>query len=89
MVGSKDFFDQEHDGQVNVTIRPRQPGSSFKPIVYTAAFLKGYTPEMTLWDVNTVFKSDPKNYEPKIMISASTAPSPREWRFRARSTFQP
>lgn len=65
MVGSKDFFDQEHDGQVNVTIRPRQPGSSFKPIVYTAAFLKGYTPEMTLWDVNTVFKSDPKNYEPK------------------------
>lgn len=65
MVGSKDFFDQEHDGQVNVTVRPRQPGSSFKPIVYTAAFLKGYTPEMTLWDVNTVFKSDPKNYEPK------------------------
>ncbi len=65
MVGSKDFFDQEHDGQVNVTIRPRQPGSSFKPIVYTAAFLKGYTPEMTLWDVSTVFKSDPKNYEPK------------------------
>ncbi|MBU0540158.1 PBP1A family penicillin-binding protein [Patescibacteria group bacterium] len=65
MVGSKDFFDQENDGQVNVTIRPRQPGSSFKPIVYTAAFLKGYTPEMTLWDVNTVFKTDLKNYEPK------------------------
>ncbi|MBI4138696.1 transglycosylase domain-containing protein [Candidatus Uhrbacteria bacterium] len=65
MVGSKDFFDTEHDGQVNVTIRPRQPGSSFKPIVYTAGFLKGYTPEMALWDVNTVFKSDPKDYEPK------------------------
>jgi penicillin-binding protein 1C len=65
MVGSKDFFDQEHDGQVNVTLRPRQPGSSFKPIVYAAGFLKGYTPEMTLWDVNTVFKTDIKNYEPK------------------------
>lgn len=65
MVGSKDFFDEETDGQVNVTIRPRQPGSSFKPIVYAAGFLKGYTPEMTLWDVNTKFKTDLKDYEPK------------------------
>ncbi|MCR4278901.1 MAG: transglycosylase domain-containing protein [bacterium] len=65
MVGSKDFFDQENDGQVNVTLRPRQPGSSFKPIVYTAAFLKGYTPEMTLWDVNTVFKTDTGIYTPQ------------------------
>lgn len=65
MVGSKDFFDQENDGQVNVTIRPRQPGSSFKPIVYAAGFLKGYTPEMTLWDVNTTFKTDIQNYSPK------------------------
>lgn len=65
MVGSKDFFDEEHDGQVNVTVRPRQPGSSFKPIVFAAGFLKGYTPEMTLWDVNTKFKTDLKDYEPK------------------------
>jgi 1A family penicillin-binding protein len=65
MVGSKDFFDEEHDGQVNVTIRPRQPGSSFKPIVYAAGFLKGYTPDMTMWDVNTVFKTDLKDYSPK------------------------
>lgn len=65
MVGSKDFFDQEHDGQVNVTLRPRQPGSSFKPVVYAAGFLKGYTPEMTLWDVNTAFKTDVKDYAPK------------------------
>ena len=65
MVGSKYFFDQENDGQVNVTLRPRQPGSSFKPIVYTAAFLKGYTPDMTLWDVNTVFKTDTGTYAPR------------------------
>lgn len=65
MVGSKDFFDEEHDGQVNVALRPRQPGSSFKPIVYAAGFAKGYTPEMTLWDVNTKFKTDLKDYEPK------------------------
>lgn len=65
MVGSKDFFDTENDGQVNVALRPRQPGSSFKPIVYAAGFLKGYTPETTLWDVNTVFKTDYRDYEPK------------------------
>lgn len=65
MVGSKDFFDAEHDGQVNVALRPRQPGSSFKPIVYAAGLMKGYTPETTLWDVNTIFKTDIKNYEPK------------------------
>lgn len=65
MVGSKDFFDVENDGQVNVTIRPRQPGSSFKPLVYAAGFMKGYTPETTLWDVNTTFKTDLKDYAPK------------------------
>lgn len=67
MVGSKDFFATENtDGQVNVALQPRQPGSSFKPIVYTAAFAKGYTPETTLWDVNTKFKTDSgQNYEPK------------------------
>ena len=65
LVGSKDFFDDEHDGQVNVALRPRQPGSSFKPIVYAAGLIKGYTPETTLWDVNTVFKTDIKSYEPK------------------------
>lgn len=65
MVGSHDFFDTENDGQVNVVLQPRQPGSSFKPIVYAASFIKGYTPDTILWDVNTVFKTDIKDYEPK------------------------
>ncbi len=65
MVGSKDFFDEEIDGQVNVTLRPRQPGSSFKPIVYAAGFVRGYLPETQLWDVNTVFRTDTAPYEPK------------------------
>ncbi len=65
MAGSHDFFDEEHDGQVNVTLRPRQPGSSFKPIVYAAGFIRGYLPETMLWDVDTVFKTDSRNYTPK------------------------
>ncbi|OGM00468.1 hypothetical protein A2501_00710 [Candidatus Uhrbacteria bacterium RIFOXYC12_FULL_57_11] len=65
MVGSKDYFDEDIDGQVNVTLRPRQPGSSFKPIVYTAGFSKGYTPNTILWDVNTEFPSGTGTYAPK------------------------
>jgi penicillin-binding protein 1C len=64
MVGSRDYYDNEIDGQVNVTVRSRQPGSSFKPIVYAAAFQKGYTPDTTLFDVVTTFKVFPKDYTP-------------------------
>jgi 1A family penicillin-binding protein len=65
MVGSKDFFDEDIDGQVNVTLSARQPGSSFKPIVYAAAFARGYLPDTQVWDVNTTFKTDTQNYEPR------------------------
>lgn len=71
MVGSRDYFDKSIDGQVNVAIRDRQPGSSFKPYVYLTAFKKGYTPETILWDVDTNFSTEtgkeynPKNYDDK------------------------
>lgn len=64
MVGSRDYADEKHDGAVNVILRPRQPGSSFKPIVYATAFAKGYTPETALYDVETVFKNYPTDYTP-------------------------
>lgn len=66
MVGSKNYFDTKIDGQVNVAIRPRQPGSSFKPYVYLNAFTLGYVPETTLYDVPTNFETeDGKTYEPQ------------------------
>lgn len=66
MVGSKDYFDKEIDGQVNVAIRDRQPGSSFKPYVYLTAFTKGYLPETILFDVETDFnKGSDDNYIPQ------------------------
>lgn len=64
MVGSRDYFDEEVDGNVNVTLRARQPGSSFKPIVYTTAFTRGFTADTPLWDVVTNFKVEPEDYEP-------------------------
>lgn len=70
LVGSKDFFDKAIDGQVNVATRLRQPGSSFKPIVFAKAFEQGYTPNTVLWDVTTNFPTDvgvytPHNYDLK------------------------
>jgi 1A family penicillin-binding protein len=64
MVGSRDYFNDEIDGQVNVTDRPRQPGSSMKPIVYAALFEKGYTPDTILYDVLTNFSTNSESYQP-------------------------
>ena len=38
MVGSRDFFDEEHDGQVNAAVALRQPGSALKPFTFALAF---------------------------------------------------
>lgn len=66
MVGSKDYFDTSIDGQVNVTIRERQPGSSFKPYVYLTAFMQGYIPETLLYDIETEFETaEGKSYKPQ------------------------
>lgn len=51
MVGSRDYWNLEREGNVNATLSIRQPGSSFKPIVYATAFKKGYLPESYVFDV--------------------------------------
>jgi len=65
MVGSKDYFDIEHDGNVNVTDSERQPGSSFKPIVYATALKQSrFSPSFNLFDVTTDFGNyTPQNYD--------------------------
>ncbi|MDA1024546.1 MAG: PBP1A family penicillin-binding protein, partial [bacterium] len=64
MVGSADYFNDDIDGQVNVTLRPLQPGSSFKPIIFAAAFERGYTPNTLLWDTVTTFPTETGPYTP-------------------------
>ena len=72
LVGSRNYFDPKIDGQVDVAIRDRQPGSSFKSYVYLTAFTKGYLPETMLYDVETNFNTDsgkdyaPQNYNGKF-----------------------
>jgi len=56
MVGSKDYFDKEIDGNVNVTLMPRQPGSSIKPLNYALGLTKKIiTPATVLNDIPTCF----------------------------------
>ena len=65
MVGSRDYFNEDIDGQVNITTSLRQPGSSIKPLVYATLFNKGYTPNTILYDVVTNFAAGGKAYEPR------------------------
>lgn len=57
MVGSRDYFDEEIEGNFNVALAKRQPGSAFKPFVYAAALRGGYTPETAVFDVRTQFST--------------------------------
>jgi membrane carboxypeptidase/penicillin-binding protein PbpC len=67
MVGSVDY--NAPDGQVNVTLAPRQPGSALKPFIYAAALQRGWTPATVIWDTPSEWKTPegvvyaPLNYD--------------------------
>lgn len=68
MVGAVDYSKIEISGNVNVSLRPRQPGSSFKPFIYARAFMNGYGPATILHDVSTDFGDyRPKNFDGKFL----------------------
>lgn len=73
MVGSKDFGAKDYDGQVNVALSLRQPGSAIKPVTYVTGLKKGYTAATMLMDVETTFPGgkdqlpyEPVNYDGKF-----------------------
>lgn len=77
MVGNKDYFNDKIDGQYNIATSRypgRQPGSSLKPIIYSTAFNKGYTPASMIMDTPTNFTTGnsidpdytPVNYDGKF-----------------------
>ncbi|MFN2226299.1 MAG: penicillin-binding protein, partial [Anaerolineae bacterium] len=59
MVGSLDYWNEEIDGNVNVAVAPRQPGSSFKPFSYLTAFHQGHTAAEMVMDVHSCFDDYP------------------------------
>lgn len=66
MVGSKDYFNLEEDGNVNVTLALRQPGSAIKPINYGLAIDRRLLTAATLLnDKPTCFtQANQKDYCP-------------------------
>lgn len=72
MVGSKDYFNLNEDGQVNLTLALRQPGSSIKPLNYALAFENGYGPGSVIEDKPYTYNLSgqepwtPKNYDGKF-----------------------
>lgn len=66
MVGSRDFFDNSIDGNVNVALMDRQPGSSFKPLTYATLWKdKNWGPGSIVYDLKTDFGGGylPNNYD--------------------------
>lgn len=72
MIGSRDYFDVDHDGNVNVALSRRQPGSSIKPINFATGLIKGYTAATPFIDERTCFnvigqpEYCPGNYDGKF-----------------------
>ena len=85
MVGSRDYFDKEIDGNFNVTTGLRQPGSTFKPFVYATMFKKGYTDQTILYDTPMQFAAScaPDNF---ITDDVCYAPANYDDRFRGPIT---
>lgn len=72
MVGSHDYYDIAHDGNVNVVTSHRQPGSSIKVITYATALENGMTAATILNDAPVVYQQAggpsyaPVNYDGKF-----------------------
>jgi len=69
MVGSSDYFDQDNEGNFNVTTALRQPGSAIKVINYAVALQNGFTLSSIIPDTPIVYQISgqppysPKNYD--------------------------
>ena len=66
MVGSADFENEAIDGQVNVAVSMRQPGSSIKPVLFALALNDNLvSPASVLWDTPVTYNlSTGQTYSP-------------------------
>ncbi|MGQ9671703.1 MAG: penicillin-binding protein 1C [Candidatus Aminicenantales bacterium] len=64
LVGSRDFFDEAKDGQVNGALARRQPGSTLKPFTYALALEKGLTAASMVDDTLQAFPTETGAYMP-------------------------
>lgn len=55
LVGSRDYFDVANEGNFNVALASRQPGSAFKPFAYARLLERGFPDTTVLFDLKTEF----------------------------------
>ena len=79
MAGSKDFFDESSQGQVNVLTTLQQPGSSIKVINYAYALSHGY-------QANTIIDDSPVTYQ--IKGSSPYSPKNYDGKYRGKITLR-
>ena len=88
MVGSRNFFDKEIDGQYNAALASRQPGSTMKPFVYSLALMRGYTRNTVIFDAPTQFSTACKPSDIDNNTTPCYAPSNYDNTFRGPMTFE-
>lgn len=70
MVWGRDYFDEEHKGNINMATAQLQPGSTFKPFVYSIAIDQEKIGSKTpIYDLKTTFPwgYTPNNFDGKFM----------------------
>ncbi len=87
MVGSADYFDKTNGGSFDDALANRQPGSSLKPIMYSVAFQKGYTPATIVMDVPTDFQTNGQTPAYNPVDYAGTYIGPVQLRFALGNSF--
>ncbi|MFL5576743.1 MAG: penicillin-binding protein 1C [Gemmatimonadaceae bacterium] len=63
-VGSPDFWSAD-DGQTDMVVSTRQPGSALKPFLYALALDRGYTAATVLPDVPKTYATATGGYQPR------------------------
>jgi membrane peptidoglycan carboxypeptidase len=56
MIGSRDYYNEQLDGNVNNLLAPNSPGSSFKPFMYLTGIVKNG------WNPSTIFQDTPTSF---------------------------
>lgn len=76
MVGGRSFRESQFNRS---TSAKRQPGSSFKPFIYTAAIENGYSPASILNDSPMIYVNDGRDWRLSSRSTDYIAALPAEW----------
>ncbi|OIO75180.1 MAG: hypothetical protein AUJ85_03920 [Elusimicrobia bacterium CG1_02_37_114] len=76
MIGGRNFAESQFNRAIQAY---RQPGSAFKPIVYTAAIENGYTPTTIIEDAPVVYVNDGRDWRLAAKTTDFLLTLPDKW----------